>query len=139
MNSTFVQPSADATFVTPIAGLTQANATFVAPNNNATFVAPNATFVAPNNATFVAPNADPSQANETFQVDAAPMKILLQTETMVIDRPPPETTTSRITPSMNSIMTDDISDEEPAEVVSTPQNRIPIVRSAAKTNKELFK
>lgn len=105
----------------------------------------NATFVQPAaDATFVAPTtAGLGQANETFQVEAAaaPMKILIQSGTMVLDRPAPEATARNI-PSMNSIMTDDISDEEATEavVVATPQNqRTDIIRSAAKNNKELFK
>lgn len=90
------------------------------------------------NSTYVHSAVEPSTnglglANETFQIEAAPLPILLQNATMVIDRP------TQPTEAMNSIMTDDLSDEEEA-VVATPQNqRNPIVRSAAKNHKELFK
>lgn len=90
-------------------------------------------------ATYVAPSG--GQGNETFQIDAAPTtKSNIQNETMVIDRPAALPVTSRITPSMNSIMTDDISDDEAVAVVATPPKPThQLIRSAAKNHKELFK
>lgn len=104
--------------------------TFLQLRMDSTYVQPSA------DATFVAPGNGPSQANETFQVEAPPAstKTCIQNETMVIERPP-----TRANPSINSIMTDDISDEESAAVATPPNPKPQMVRSALKNHKELFK
>lgn len=87
--------------------------------------------------TYVAPTAG-ANSNETFQVEGSGVsKMAIANETVVIDKPavaPPK----RTNPSVSSIMTDDVSDEEPLVVVP-PKSRPPLVRSAAKNQKELFK
>lgn len=101
----------------------------------------NATYVQPSDATFVAPSTGSTvDSNETFQVEAAPMKVLIQHDTMVLDRPASGSALPRISACRTSIMTDDISDDEGAVVAATPQKpHNLIIRSAAKNNKELFK